>query len=138
MSDRFDIQRKLENAGDEIVSRTHLNLEKKGELERERRARLIKLGTGYFFDPVEKALLKKEGSQYGFVRHDRRHQRTARASQAEAEARGFRLVAGGLFWDEKAKRLYRKSGGHYLLYTGDRRKAPAKNVGIRDRRKSRG
>lgn len=138
MSDRFDIQRKLDNAGDEILSRSRARLEDDKEREKARRARLINLGASYYFDPLEKALLRKEGSQYGFVHHDRRHERAVKASQAEAEAKGFRMVAGGLFWDEKAKKLYRKSGKNYLLYTGDRRKTAARKAGEPERRRSRG
>ena len=143
MSDRFDIQRKMDNAGEEPVNEARQRLDDEREDERARKARLVRLTSGYYYDPVEKALLRKEGSQFGFVRHDRRHEREMKATQAEAEARGFRMVAGGLFWDEKLKKLYRKSGRNFVLYTGDRRKAKAtdrrkKRPGGKERRKPRG
>jgi hypothetical protein len=143
MTDRFDIQRRLDNAGNEPVNEARRLLEEEREAERARKARLVRLTSGYYYDPVEKALLRKEGSQFGFVRHDRRHERELKATQAEAEARGFRMVAGGLFWDEKLKKLYRKSGRNFVLYTGDRRKSKGpdrrkKRAGGRERRKPRG
>jgi len=121
MLDRFDIQREWDNQGDRLAEAALDRLEEEREHERARNARLIKLGPAYYFDPQEKVLLKKNGTQFGFVHHDRRHERELKASQAEAESRGFREVAGGFFWDPKAKKLYRRSGDHFLLYTTDRR-----------------
>ena len=122
MTDRFDIQRDWDEEGDRILQSARERLEEEKDRERARNARLIRLSPGYYFDPVDKALMKKAGGQFGFIRHDRRRARELKATQAEAEARGFRMVSGGLFWDIKAKKLYRKSGSNYLLYTSDRRK----------------
>lgn len=132
MSDRFDIQRRLDNAGDEAEDMARSGLEAARDAQKLEIARLIKLGVGYYFDPVTKAILKKVGSQYEFLRHDRR--KKDRKSQAEAEALQFRMVIGGLFWDEKSKRLYRKSSGHYVLYSPDRRKMGGKSPTGRERR----
>jgi hypothetical protein len=137
MSDRFDIQRKWDNEAAVIERGARASLDDQREAERARRKRLIRLSSGYYFDPLEKALLKKEGSQFGFVRHDRRFERTQKASQAEAEARGFRMVLGGLFWDLKGKKLYRKSGKNYVLYSGDRRNKSGKNPAGEERRRAR-
>jgi hypothetical protein len=133
MLDRFDIQRKLDNAGEEAEERARDEMESARDAQKLQIARLIKLTVGYYFDPVTKAMLKKVGSQYEFLRHDRR--RKDRKSQAEAEALQFRMITGGLFWDEKSKRLYRKSSGHYVLYSPDRRKLAGKNPGGVERRK---
>jgi hypothetical protein len=138
MMDRFDIQRDWDTEGERIAEDARIGLEEERERERARVARLIKLSPGYYFDPLEKALLKKAGGQFGFIRHDRRHEREVKANQAQAEARGFRLVAGGLYWDLKAKKLYRKSGANYLLYTSDRRKAPPKSRPDKERRSAPG
>ena len=137
MPDRFDIQRKIDSAGSRLAGAARERLEDERERERQRRARLVKLSAGYYFDPVEKELLKKQGSQIGFVRHDRRHERLMKATQAEAEARAFRMVLGGMYWDEKAKKLYRKSGKNFVLYSPDRRKGGAKAPQSGERRKSR-
>jgi hypothetical protein len=123
MNDRFDFQRKLDNLGSEIADSARERLEEEREAERERERRLVKLSVGYYFDPKEMAILRKVGSRFIFVRHDRRAGR--RRTQAEAESRQFRMIQGGLFWDEKAKKLYRKAGAHYVLYTRDRRRAEA-------------
>jgi hypothetical protein len=132
MTDRFDVQRRLDNAGDEAVSRARRGLEAARDAQKLEVARLVKLSVGYYFDPVTKAILKKVGSQYEFLRHDRR--KKDRKSVAEAEKLQFRMVTGGLFWDEKAHKLYRKSGGHFVLYSPDRRKAGGKSPTGKERR----
>ena len=136
MLDRFDIQRDWDSQGSQLSDTARGRLEEEREHQRARQARLIKLGPGYYFDPLEKALLKKSGAQFGFVHHDRRHDREVKASQAQAEARGFRMIAGGFFWDPKAKKIYRKSGAHFLLYSSDRRTGAAKPEKSRERRKA--
>jgi hypothetical protein len=135
MADRFDVQRRMDNAGDDTIERARFELEAARDSQRLEVARLVKLTVGYYFDPVTKAILKKVGSRYEFVRHDRR--RKDRKTQAEAEKLHFQLVSGGLFWDEKAKKIYRKSGAHYLLYSPDRRKKAAGTHQGPERRKSR-
>jgi hypothetical protein len=132
MSDRFDVQRSLENAGEEMAELAREGLESAREAQKLEIARLIKLSPGYYFDPVTKAILRKTGSQYQFLRHDRR--RRDRKSQAQAEAAQFRLVTGGLFWDAVSKRLYRKASGHYVLYSPDRRKQGGKSPTGKERR----
>jgi hypothetical protein len=136
MPDQFDIQREWESAGDRLVDLARERLDQEHEDARARLARLIRLGPGYYFDPLEKTLLKKMGSQLGFVRHDRRYDREQKASQAEAEARGFREVSGGFFWDGKSKKLYRKNGEHFMLYTSDRRKLDTGSNDSEERRKT--
>jgi hypothetical protein len=131
--DRFDIQRQMDNAGEEATTRARYELEAARDSQRLEVARLVKLTVGYYFDPVTKAILKKVGSQYEFVRHDRR--KKDRKTQSEAERLHFQLVAGGLFWDEKAKKIYRKSGAHYLLYSPDRRKKASGKLPGPERRK---
>lgn len=43
-----------------------------------------------------------------------------------ARGEGYTPVEGGLFWNAEIKRLYVKSGDHYVLYSFDRREdAPA-------------
>lgn len=133
MADRFDIQRKMDSAGDEIIDRTRRGLEAARDAQKLDVARLIKLTVGHYFDPVTKAILRKNGSHYEFLRHDRR--KAERKSQAWAEKAHFQLVTGGLFWDEKAKKVYRKSGAHYLLYSPDRRKIGGKSPTGSERRK---
>jgi hypothetical protein len=125
----------MDNAGEDTTLRARYELEAARDSQRLEIARLVKLTVGYYFDPVTKAILKKIGSRYEFVRHDRR--KKDRKTQAEAEKLHFQLVSGGLFWDEKAKKIYRKSGAHYLLYSPDRRKKAVGNKLGPERRKSR-
>lgn len=136
MTDRFDFQRGLDDAADGAAMTARERLESERENERAREKRLIKLSVGYYFDPVEKAVLRKVGSRFIFIRHDRRKKgsREDRKTLAQAEARQFRMIAGGLFWDEKGRKLYRKSGQHFVLYSPDRRKAGSKNPVVRERR----
>lgn len=132
MTDRFDVQRRMDNAGSDVVDRTRGELQAARDAQKLDIARLVKLTVGHYFDPVTKAILRKNGSKYEFLRHDRR--RAERKTQAQAEKSHFQLVTGGLFWDEKAKKVYRKSGAHYLLYCPDRRKVSGKGPSGRERR----
>ena len=133
MADRFDVQRRMDSAGDDIVNRTRGELQAARDAQRLEIARLVKLTVGHYFDPVTKAILRKNGSTYEFLRHDRR--KGERKTQAQAEKAHFQLVTGGLFWDEKAKKVYRKSGAHYVLYSPDRRKAAGKAPAGKERRR---
>ncbi|MES2200918.1 MAG: hypothetical protein V4498_01555 [candidate division FCPU426 bacterium] len=133
MSDRFDVQRQLDSASEEIEISARDRMAEERERERARLRRLVPLSEGYYFDPLDQAILKKTGSSFGFVRHNRR--KTRRITQSQAEEAQFRLVSGGLFWDEKAKKLYRRSGAHYVLYTSDRRKKSGSVPAIGERRK---
>ena len=136
MADRFDFQRRLDGAADRVASAARRELDDEREAERARIKRLVKLSVGYYFDPLEKVVLRKSGSRYIFVRHDRRAG-GARKTQAHAELRQFHLITGGLFWDDKAKKLYRKSGQHYVLYSPDRRKMGGANPVGQERRAKR-
>ena len=132
MADRFDIQRMWDQASNAAVD---MVAEFRGELGSSRfdPDKLVKLSNGYFFDPTRKFVLKKVGSQYLFVRHDRR--KGGRKSQAQAEAAQMRMIQGGFFWDDEAKKLYIKQGASYVLYSPDRRKASGKNPHGAERRK---
>ena len=132
MADRFDVQRKMESSGDEALSRARAGLEAARDAQKLDIARLVKLSVGYYFDPVTKAILRKTGSRYEFLRHDRR--KKDRKSVAEAEKLQFKMVTGGMFWDEKSKKLYRKSGAHFVMYSPDRRKAGGKSPTGSERR----
>ena len=136
MADRFDIQRRLDTAAERVASGARRHLDDEREAERARIKRLVRLGVGYYFDPLDKVVLRKSGSRYIFVRHDRRGG-TARKSQAHAELRQFHLITGGLFWDDKAKKLYRKTGQHYVLYSPDRRKMESASHAGQERRAKR-
>jgi hypothetical protein len=139
MTDRFDIQRGMDNAGEAVAASARERLEAERERERARVKRLVRLSAVYYFDPVEKMVLVKNGSRYTFVRHDRRKGagKAARKTQVQAEESQFRMITGGLFWDEKAKRLYRKSGKHYVLYSPDRRKIGGSSPMGKERRSKR-
>jgi hypothetical protein len=122
MPDSFDIRRKLDRSGDDLVEELQEQRQETMELARERIKRLIRLKVGYFFDPVTREILRKVGSQFVYVRHDRR--RTQRLSRAEAETGEMRLIQGGLFWDPKGMAVYQFRSGQYVLYSRDRRKDP--------------
>ena len=97
------------------------------ELERDRRAlrervkKFVKLKPGFYFDPVSRAILRKAGSQYFYVKGDRRTM--PRINKENAEEAQFRLIAGGLFWDPKTMAIYKPRGASYILYSKDRRKS---------------
>jgi hypothetical protein len=93
------------------------------EMERQRSKRLVPLKLGYYFDPLTREVLRRVGSHYVFVRHDRRN--TKRLSPDEAETGRMTLIQGGLFWDPTAKAVYQFRSGRYLLYSRDRRKLAA-------------
>jgi hypothetical protein len=105
------------------------------EAERERVKRLVRLKVGLFFDPVAREILRKVGSQYIFVRHDKR--RTNRLTPDEAEQGQLTLIQGGLFWDSAINAVYQFRSGNYVLYSKDRRKAPGQSPVGEERRKGR-
>lgn len=123
MADPFSIRRKFDAQGQALVDRLKARREADLEKERERQKRLIRLKVGIFFDPVTREILRKVGSQFVFIRHDRR--RTSRLTRAEAETGKMRLIQGGLFWDPETNGIYQFRSGHYVLYSRDRRKVPA-------------
>ena len=126
MVDLFSIQRGREN-------RRNMSRE---ELLRDRAARaarikkFVKLKPGLYYDPVDRVIMRKAGSQYLFLRSDRRN--APRLGKEAAEEAQFRLIAGGLFWDPAKNAVYKKTGAHYVLYSRDRRATP------KDRRKKPG
>lgn len=119
MADQFSIQRRLDSAGEELTERMKARRAAAIELERERAKRLVRLKVGVFFDPVTREVLRKVGSQYVFLRHDRR-------STTRAGSRGVTVtlkpIQGGLLWDPKENKIYQFRNGHYVLYSRDRRK----------------
>lgn len=123
MADLFSIRRKQEDDSEELVDRLKAKRQETLEAERERQKRLIRLKVGIFFDPVTREILRKVGSQYVFIRHDRR--RTNRLTPAQAETGKMRLIQGGLFWDPESNAIYQFRSGNYVLYSRDRRKVPA-------------
>jgi hypothetical protein len=122
MADLFNIRRRLDSEGEELLQRLKARRQAALEAERERQKRLIRLKVGIYFDPVTREVLRKVGSQYVFIRHDRR--RTQRLTPAQAETGKMRLIQGGLFWDPENNAIYQFRNGHYVLYSRDRRKAP--------------
>ncbi len=88
----------------------------------------IKLSGNFYFDPVKKHILKKQGSSFAFVRHDRRfsHRPVAKDRRYKFDAMPIHLkpIAQGLFWDAENKHVYKKINENYVLYSKDRRKAP--------------
>jgi hypothetical protein len=121
MPDQFSVRRRLEEEGEELLDELKSRRQDAIDLERERVRRLVRLKVGYYFDPVTREILRKVGSQYVFMRHDRR--RTQRLSRAEAETGKMRLIQGGLFWDPESGGVYQFRGGQYVLYSRDRRKS---------------
>jgi hypothetical protein len=119
MADLFSIRRQLDSEGEELAERLKARRQATLEADRERVKRLIRLKVGIFFDPVTREVLRKVGSQYVFIRHDRRR---GKLSREQAESGQLRLIAGGLFWDPKTNAIYQFRSGHYVLYTKDRRK----------------
>jgi hypothetical protein len=122
MVDQFSVRRRLDSEGEDLFNELKDRRDAAIEAERERAKRLVRLKVGYYFDPVTREILRRVGSQYVFVRHDRR--RTGRLTPAQAETGRMRLVQGGLFWDPAADAVYQFRSGHYVLYSRDRRKVP--------------
>jgi hypothetical protein len=88
---------------------------------------------GYYFDPVTREVLRKVGSQYVFVRHDRR--RTNRSGN-DTQVVKLKPIQGGLYWDSVAVAIYQFRNGQYVLYSKDRRKAHGQSPTGKDRRKA--
>src|SRR5579883_3378236 len=63
----------------------------------------IKLSGNFYFDPVKKHILKKQGSSFTFVRHDRRftHRPVTKDRRDKFDAMPIHLkpIAQDLFWD---------------------------------------
>ena len=124
MPDQFDIQRKLDHAAEEELDELTEKLVEDKDKARERLGRLIRLDEHHYFDPQDKWVLLKDGSQFKKLSHSPAHLRKALDRiEAQALGQGYMPVKGGLFWNAKTRGLYVKNGGHYVLYTLERRKA---------------
>lgn len=135
MADLFSVRRNLDSRAEALVEELKARRQATLEAERERVKRLVRLKVGIYFDPVTREILRKVGSQYVFIRHDRR--RTGKLTREQAESGQLRLIAGGLFWDEKHNAVYQFRNGHYVLYSKDRRKAQGQSPTGKERRKGR-
>ena len=123
--DRFDIQRQWDNAEEEVEKEARRKLEDDEDRVRARNKRLIKLSVGHYYDPLEKTVLSKAGSQYIVLKHDQSIQRKADEKiRAQAKDAGFKLVKNGIYWNTKTRHLYVKHGARYVLYSLGRRKSP--------------
>ena len=116
---------------DELVDEARGRLDDARALNSMEVKRLKKLGAGYFWDPIKKQVVKKVGSVFQFVRHDRRG-----AARGAGVQRRFKSVTGGLLWDLVENKLYRKQGEHYILYSPDRRKKRGRSPSGAERRRS--
>lgn len=130
MADLFSIRKRLDREGEELTERLKARRQATLEAERERVKRLVRLGTSLYFDPVTREILRKVGSQYIFIRHDKR-----RGKREDGAAVTLKPIAGGLFFDPKETKVYQFRNGHYVLYSKDRRKAAAKSPTGVERRK---
>jgi hypothetical protein len=121
--DRFDIQRERDMEAERVAEEAREKLEEDKELARERNKRLVLLGDGHYFDPKDRVILEKEGSQYKRIGHDRRRLRgRPELLREQARLNGYKAVKGGMFWDKKGRKLYILQQGRYVLYSLDRRK----------------
>lgn len=99
----------------------------------------IKLTGNFYFDPIKKHILKKQGGQFTFVLHDRRrsNQPVAKDRRSKFESMPIHLkpITHGLYWDADSKDVYRKIGNNFVLYSKDRRKGQSPHPANEDRRK---
>ncbi|HEY5039589.1 MAG TPA: hypothetical protein VIJ93_11000 [bacterium] len=98
----------------------------------------LKLTGSFYFDPIHKHILKKQGGTYSFVLHDRRrtHKPVSKDRRSRLEAMPIHLkpIIQGLFWDSENKYVYKKIGGNFVLYSKDRRKSHGPSPTGSDRR----
>ena len=120
MADLFSIRRKFDEEGEELTDRLKARRQATLEAERERVKRLVRLATSLYFDPVTREILRKVGSQYIFIRHDKRS-----AKRGDGGDVKFKAIQGGLYFDAKEVKVYQFRSGHYVLYSRDRRKSTA-------------
>jgi hypothetical protein len=103
-------------------------------------SKYIKLSGNYYFDPVNRHILKKQGAGYSFVRHDRRLGNKPvvkdRRDKFEAMPVEMRPITHGLYWDPEGKNVYRKIGNNFVLYSKDRRKTSGQSPTGADRRRT--
>jgi hypothetical protein len=101
----------------------------------------VKLTGNYFFDPVQKIILKKQGGRYITVLHDRRRSSRPvpldRRKKEQLLPGEMKQLGQGLYWDLKSKDIYRKAGGKLVLFTRDRRKNRGPQPVEKDRREPR-
>ncbi|HTB34342.1 MAG TPA: hypothetical protein VK842_05730 [bacterium] len=133
MPDPFSIRRNFDGDAGDLAEQLKARRRETIEADRERAKRLVRLKVGYYFDPVTREVLRKVGSQYVFVRHDRR--RTNRSGDDTQVVR-LKPIQGGLYWDAVALAIYQFRGGQYVLYSKDRRKAFGPIPTGKDRRKA--
>jgi hypothetical protein len=133
MADPFSIRRKFDGDAEDLAEQLKAKRRETLEADRERAKRLLPLKVGYYFDPVTREVLRKVGSQYVFVRHDRR--RTNRSGNDQQTVK-LKPIQGGLYWDAVALAIYQFRNGQYVLYSKDRRKAFGPIPTGKDRRKS--
>src|ERR1035441_962280 len=99
----------------------------------------MKLTGSYYFDPVKKHILKKQGGKFSFVLHDRRraHRPVSKDRRSKFESMPIHLqpITHGLYWDSGNKDVYRKMGNNFVLYSKDRRKVHGPSPTGQDRRK---
>jgi hypothetical protein len=126
MTDRtnpFDIQWERDHAAEAITEEAKAKLEEDKELARERKQRLVPLSGDFYYDPKEKLILKKEGSQFKLLDHERKRVNgTAAQVKNDALEQGYKAVSGGFYWNEKTRQLYVRQGERYVLYALDRRR----------------
>ncbi|HXC65289.1 MAG TPA: hypothetical protein VNZ67_13085 [bacterium] len=133
MADPFSIRRQFDGEADDLAERLKARRRETLEADRQRAKRLVRLKVGYYFDPVTREVLRKVGSQFVFVRHDRR--RTNRSGNDKKTVR-LKPIQGGLYWDAAAVAIYQFRNGQYVLYSKDRRKGYAPLPMGKDRRKA--
>ena len=133
MADQFSIRRNRDAENGDLADELKAKREAVLDAERDRIKRLVRLKVGYYFDPQTREILRKVGSQFVFVRHDRR--RTSREG-GSTETVKLKPIQGGLFWDPAAMTIYQFRTGHYVLYSRDRRKVAGKSPVGKERRKA--
>ena len=133
MPDIFDIRRRQDRDSEDLVDRLKARRESTLEDHRQRAKRLISLTAGVYFDPVTREILRKVGSQFIYLRHDRR--RTKRGQVSMRNNVALKAVKGGLYWDPKEKAVYQFRNGNYVLHSRDRRSKGGKSPTGKERRK---
>ena len=131
--DVFSIRRRKDREGDDLVEELKARRQATLEEHRERAKRLISLTAGVYFDPITREILRKVGSQFIYLRHDRR--RTKRGQVSMRDNVALKAVKGGLYWDPKEQAVYQFRGGNYVLHSKNRRKLKGKSPTGAERRK---
>jgi hypothetical protein len=122
MPDQFQVQRQRDETAQEVVDEAMQKVEESRDKFDEREGRLVHLDETHYFDPQNKQVLLKDGGTYKNLGHELSYSLQAAAKIEElALSQGYKPVAGGFFWNPGLKHLYVKNGGHYVLYSPDRR-----------------